>query len=125
LGIPNESGLNKLFYCQCKFTSDGLITYDVTLRYVTLILIDVDVSQIISWKSQFPFNPIIEPYVTSRIPTNKIMMLLYLPITSSFTNLNRITSIEPIVYLVALSNVLSSWKFLMIIILITNIVTLE
>lgn len=52
----------------------------------------------------------------------KVMMFLNPPTTSSFTNPNLITSTKGLVISMTLSNVSLSWKVLMIMFLLTDVV---
>jgi len=86
--------LTNLYYRQPQLTTQGQIRYDVVQ-----ILTDENVSELLSWKSQFPFVTMIELYAKLTRSPEEILSLLNAPIIfNSSVNQDPINSIEAIIY---------------------------
>ena len=94
LGLLDHMILTKLYYCQPQITTHGQIRYDVVHT-----IIDENVSQLLTWKSQFAFSMMTKLYVKLTRCIEKIVLLIIATITSSFsTNQDLINSTEAIIY---------------------------
>jgi len=94
LGLQDQATLTKLYYRQPQLTTQGQIRYDVVQ-----ILTNENVSELLSWKSQFPFFTMIELYAKLTRSTEEILSLLKTLIASnSSVNQDPINSTEAIIY---------------------------